>query len=54
MILYGLWSSILPLYTGQHVSSTTALDFLILPFFAIVTGIIGGLLGWGISIAARE
>lgn len=54
MIIYGSWSSLHPLYTGEHVSSTTALTFLVLPFLAIVTGVIGGLIGWGISIAARE
>jgi hypothetical protein len=54
MILYESASALLPFYTKEHVSSTTALAFLVIPFFAIVTGIIGGLIGWGISIAARE
>jgi hypothetical protein len=54
MILYESVSALLPIYTGQHVSSTTGLVFLVIPFLAIVTGVIGGLIGWGISIAARE
>jgi hypothetical protein len=54
MIIYGSWTALLPFYTGEHVSSTTGLTFLALPFLAIVTGIIGGLIGWGISVAARE
>jgi hypothetical protein len=53
-IIYGSWSALHPFYTGEHVSSTTGLAFLSLPFLAVVTGVIGGLIGWGISIATRE
>lgn len=41
MILWGSWEAQRPYYTGEHVSSTTALAFLFIPFYAIGTGAIG-------------
>lgn len=54
MIIIGSWTSLHALYTGGHVFSTTALSFLVLPFFAIVTGVIGGLIGWGICFLYKD
>jgi len=41
MILWGLWVSQRPLYTDEHASSTTAIAFLIIPFYAGATGALG-------------
>lgn len=49
MIVYESWIVQLPFFTSEHASSTTGLAFLVIPFFAIVTGIIGSLTGWAIS-----
>jgi hypothetical protein len=54
MIIYGSWSSLHSLYSGGHVSSTTGLVFLVLPFFAIISGVIGGLIGRGISFLYED
>lgn len=45
MIASSLWAALMPLYTGEHASSTTAIAFLFIPFFAIVTGAMGSLAG---------
>lgn len=44
-ITYLSWVSLEPLYTDAHASSTTALAFLVIPFFAVATGAIGSLAG---------
>ncbi|WP_322569658.1 hypothetical protein [Rhodohalobacter sp.] len=44
MILWGSWMAQRPYYTDEHVSSTTAIAFLIIPFYAIPTGAIGAAL----------
>ncbi len=49
LIIWGSWSSLHSLYTDEHTSSTTAIVFLFLPIYSIVTGLIGGLIGYGIS-----
>lgn len=49
MIVSESWKAQHAFFTGEHVSSTTGLAFLVIPFFAIVTGIIGALIGWAIS-----
>ena len=43
MILWGSWMAQRPFYTGEHVSSTTAIAFLFIPFYACATGGIGAL-----------
>lgn len=45
MIASSYWAALHPLYTGEHASSTTAIAFLIIPFFAIITGAMGSLAG---------
>ena len=45
MIASSLWAALMPLYTGEHASSTTAIAFLFIPFFAVVTGAMGSLAG---------
>ena len=44
MIIWGSWVTLRPLYTGAHVSSTTAIAFLFIPIYAIPAGAIGALL----------
>ena len=44
---YAVWY---PLYAHEHVSSTGALAFLVIPFFCIPTLGIGLLLGWLVSL----
>jgi len=44
IIIRGLWDVQRPLYTGGHVSSTTAVAFLFIPIYAIPAGGIGALL----------
>ncbi len=41
MILWGSWVSLRPLYTDEHVSSTTAIAFIFIPMFAVATGALG-------------
>jgi len=43
-IIWGLWDVQRPLYTGEHVSSTTAVAFLFIPIYAVPAGGIGALL----------
>lgn len=38
MILWGSWTAQHPYYTGEHVSSTTAIAFLFIPIYACFTG----------------
>lgn len=39
-----------PLYGGGHVSSTSAIAFLFIPFYCVVTLILGMILGWAASL----
>lgn len=48
LIFYLSWSSLEPLYTEAHASSTTAIAFIFIPIFAIASGLIGSLIGVGI------
>jgi hypothetical protein len=43
ILLYfvGAWLSLRPLYTTEHVSSTTAISFIITPFYCVFSGTIG-------------
>jgi hypothetical protein len=45
MIVSSYWAALHPMYTGEHVSSTTAIAFVIIPFYAIITGAMGALAG---------
>ena len=54
MIVLASWDALHPIYSGEHVSSTTGLAFLVIPFFAIVTGIIGALAGWVICFIINK
>ena len=42
---WSYWISLKPFYTNEHVSSTTGLIFLFIPFYAIKYGAIGSLTG---------
>jgi len=50
MIIWGSWFAQLPYYTDEHVSSTTAIAFIFIPIYAIVTGLIGGVIGGLMSL----
>jgi hypothetical protein len=39
-----------PLYGGGNVSYTSAIEFLFIPFYCIVTLILGMVLGWAVSL----
>jgi hypothetical protein len=41
IILWGSWTAMRPLYTGQHVSSTTAIAFVFIPIYACFSGMVG-------------
>lgn len=41
MILWGSWISLRPLYTDEHVSSTTAIAFIFIPIYAVPAGAVG-------------
>ena len=43
-IVWGLWTAQHAYYTEEHVSSTTAIAFLFIPLYAVVTGGVGSLL----------
>ena len=43
MVVWGSWMALLPLYTGAEVSSTTAISFLFIPVYAVLTGAIAAL-----------
>lgn len=45
MIAASYWAALHPMYTGEHVSSTTAIAFVIIPFYAVITGAMGALAG---------
>lgn len=45
MIAASYWAALYPVYTGEHVSSTTAIAFVIIPVYAIITGAMGALAG---------
>jgi hypothetical protein len=48
-IILGSWMSLHSLYTDEHTSSTTAIAFIFIPIYAIVSGLIGGLIGYGVN-----
>ena len=54
MIVWGSWVSLHSLYTDAHASSTTAIAFLFIPVWAILTGFIGSLLGVLVAFVGRK
>lgn len=44
LIIWGSWMALRPLYTAEHVSSTTGIAFIFIPIYAVPTGIIGAAL----------
>ena len=44
MIVWGSWMALRPFYTDEHVSSTTAIAFVIIPIYAVGTGAVGAAL----------
>lgn len=44
LMIPGLWSAQRPYYTDEHVSSTTAIAFVFIPIYAVLTGLIGALI----------
>ena len=53
IILWGYWSVQRPYYTDEHVSSTTAIAFLFIPMYAVLSGAIGAALLAGIYTPIR-
>lgn len=45
LIVWGTWEALRPLYTDEHMSSTTSLIFLFLPIYSIFTGVMGAGIG---------
>ena len=41
IIVWGSWEALLPLYTEEQVSSTTAISFIFIPIYAIPAGAAG-------------
>lgn len=54
MILWGSWEALRPIYTSEHVSSTTAVAFLFIPFYASGAGIIGAGLSAAVYTPVRH
>ena len=54
MIVLGSWEAQHAYYTDQHVSSTTAISFLFIPIYAIVTGFVGGLAGVAVVFVKKK
>ena len=54
MIVLGSWEAQHAYYTVQHVSSTTAISFLFIPIYAIVTGFVGGLAGVAVVFVKKK
>ena len=44
IIIWGSWESLRPIYTDEHVSSTTAIAFLFIPIYAVPGGLVGAVL----------
>lgn len=44
IILWGSWEAQRPFYTDEHVSSTTAIAFILIPIYAVPAGIVGAVL----------
>ncbi len=44
ILIWGSWEVQRPYYTGEHVSSTTAISFLFIPIYAIPAGLVGAVL----------
>jgi hypothetical protein len=53
LILWGFWTAQLPYYTGEHVSSTTAIAFVFIPIYANLTGGLGVLVSAAIYTPIR-
>ena len=54
MIVWGSWSAQHAYYTNEHVSSTSAIAFLLIPIYAIVTGFLGGFIGGLVSYVSAK
>lgn len=52
-LAWGTWITLRPYYTTEHLSSTTALTFLILPVLCVPAGACGALGGYGIQTLLR-
>ena len=44
IIIWGSWEALRPLYTDEHVSSTTAISFIFIPIYAAPAGATGAFL----------
>jgi len=54
MIVWGSWDAQRDYYTGEHVSSTTNIAFLVIPILALFTGCIGALSGYVIQRVIKK
>ena len=46
--IYGYWRALHAFYTPEHVSSTTAISFIFIPFNSVLCGAVGGAVGYGL------
>jgi hypothetical protein len=53
LLLWGFWTAQLPYYTGEHVSSTTAIAFVFIPIYACLSGGVGVLVSAAIYTPFR-
>jgi len=53
IILWGSWMALRPFYTDEHVSSTTALSFIFIPFYAVPAGAVGAVFFAGLYTPIR-
>ena len=54
MIVWGSWMALRPLYAGGHVSSTTAIAFIFIPLYAVLSGAIAALVAAAICTPLRS
>jgi hypothetical protein len=54
LIVLGSWDAQHAYYTDEHASSTTAISFLFIPIYAIVTGFIGSLAGVAVVFVKKK
>jgi hypothetical protein len=53
-IVWGSWMDLRPIYAGWHVSSTTAIAFIFIPLYAVLSGAIAALVAAAIYTPLRS
>jgi hypothetical protein len=54
MIIWGSWMALRPIYAGGHVASTTAIAFIFIPLYAVLSGAIAALAAAAIYTPLRS